>query len=378
MNNFEKTIRDTAQNMHLLPEAKARMRERVMEYTTYKPLRHTQDKALRHTQDRQQSVHILYGYVYRAVSVALIAMLVVGGAGTAYASQDALPGDALYGVKEITEAVRSKVSVTDESRIAWNIERAQRRLDEARALAARNALTQERDEYLAQKFNALIETVETDIQTIQKQNEPLAQALSLDLEFGVQSYVNALERTQHAQNTNEPVTLAAARVRAQEPELPPQPHSVATVATMAAFSVEDAPVPADTQEEPIIIMAAKAQPEETIQKEDSEDAQQKAIEALTRTVARQEARLKKEAEKAQERAQQEAQATIRAIEAVREHIEQKKNGEDVAVQDAEHRAFLEAALGEVHDARVRIKVEIEGENSERDYQDGGVEEVRSR
>lgn len=370
MNHFEKTIRDTAHTTHLSPEAKARMRERVMEYTTYKPLRHTQD--------RRQSVHVLYGYVYRAVSVALIAVLVVGGAGTAYASQDALPGDALYGVKEITEAVRSKVSVTDESRIAWNIERAQRRLDEARALAARNALTQERDEYLAQKFNALIETVETDIQTIQKQNEPLAQALSLDLEFGVQSYVNALQRTQHARSTNEPVTLAAARVRAQEPQLPLQQHSVATVATMAAFSVEDAPVPADIQEEPIIIMAAKAQPEETIQKEDSEDTQQKAIEALTRTVARQEARLKKEAEKAQAQSKESAQATIRAIEAVREHIEQKKNGEDVAVQDAEHRAFLEAALGEVHDARVRIKVEIEQENSDRDYGNSGVEEVRSR
>jgi hypothetical protein len=347
MNNFETQLRDIARTTHLAADAKARMRERVMTYTQYKPVR--QSFAVDYT--------FVYTHVYRFASAALVVALIVGGAGTAYASQDALPGDALYALKEATESVRSQITLDSESRTAWDIERANRRLQEARALAVRNALSPEREHYLAQQFETLTHSAETRIDTIHTTDPAVAQALSIELEAGIEAHERTLR-----------VALA------------PAP----TVAVMrAAKQIE---VNTDSQDEhPLLVAIAQARTGSLheVEEEDAEPnivaartvvsppAPTLSVEPLKRAVARQEARLQKESRDAQESsARSDVQATLSAIAHVEEHIEksgsntQSDTDEEQEKREdnkgsGDERAFLEAALYEVHDARVRVQEEKE-------------------
>jgi len=65
---------------------------------------------------------------------ALIAVLMLAGAGTVHASADALPGHALYPVKTTVEDVRLAVSISDAEDARLRLEFAARRLDEVIAL----------------------------------------------------------------------------------------------------------------------------------------------------------------------------------------------------------------------------------------------------
>nr|HID14815.1 hypothetical protein [Anaerolineae bacterium] len=90
---------------------------------------------LRYIQRRLQA---LFGTQRRlpaiaTISVVLAIWLLVGG-GTVYASAGALPGDALYPVKRAVEAVQLAVSLNDASDAMLHLAFAARRLDEAAAL----------------------------------------------------------------------------------------------------------------------------------------------------------------------------------------------------------------------------------------------------
>ncbi|HID65159.1 MAG TPA: hypothetical protein EYP49_20770, partial [Anaerolineae bacterium] len=71
------------------------------------------------------------------ISIVLAVSLLVGS-GTVYASTDALPGDALYPVKRAVEAVQLAASLSDANDARLRLAFAARRLDEAAALLEKN------------------------------------------------------------------------------------------------------------------------------------------------------------------------------------------------------------------------------------------------
>lgn len=76
----------------------------------------------------------------RYMAIVLIIALLVGG-GVSAASQNALPGDALYGVKVgFTEEVRAAFAFSEEAKARFEAQRAERRLQEAEKLAAQGRL----------------------------------------------------------------------------------------------------------------------------------------------------------------------------------------------------------------------------------------------
>ena len=103
-----------------------------------------------------------------AIAGALI--LILAGGTAASAAEGALPGDWLYPVKiGITEPLRGALVVGDPAKAEWEAERTVRRLEEAESLAEQGRL--DRDsvqearkhfEKSAEKFNAIIERVETE------------------------------------------------------------------------------------------------------------------------------------------------------------------------------------------------------------------------
>jgi hypothetical protein len=87
-------------------------------------------------------------------SMVLVPVLILMlGSGTAFAAQNALPGDALYAIKiNVNEAVAGALAVSDEAKASYNTNVAAERLKEAQALAAANKLSAETTDTLAQNY----------------------------------------------------------------------------------------------------------------------------------------------------------------------------------------------------------------------------------
>jgi hypothetical protein len=80
-------------------------------------------------------------------------LILVGVGGTAYASEDALPGDPLYAFKvSVSEPVQAALIPSEEGKASWHAILAERRLNEAARLAAENRLTPDDQEKLAANF----------------------------------------------------------------------------------------------------------------------------------------------------------------------------------------------------------------------------------
>lgn len=71
-----------------------------------------------------------------------IALVFVSGTGVSLAAERALPGDRLYSVKTgVNERVRETFSLTDAAKIAWELRRVERRVDEADELSSQGRLS---------------------------------------------------------------------------------------------------------------------------------------------------------------------------------------------------------------------------------------------
>lgn len=114
----------------------------------------------------------------RAFAAALAVVLVtVSLGGTAYAAEDALPGDALYAFKlDVNEQVQGAFALTDESKADWSLERARRRLEEASTLALTGRLTPEASASLEQNLNASLADAESHASTLADQHDAVAAA----------------------------------------------------------------------------------------------------------------------------------------------------------------------------------------------------------
>lgn len=74
-------------------------------------------------------------------ALASILILSLAGGGVAAASEQSLPGDALYPIKiHINEEVRAALAVSTEAKASWEVRRSERRLEEAEKLAVAGKL----------------------------------------------------------------------------------------------------------------------------------------------------------------------------------------------------------------------------------------------
>ena len=73
-------------------------------------------------------------------AAAAAALVALAGGGT-FASQDALPGDSMYGVKRVAESTGYALTFGEKAKARRHLEQAQRRLDEVEGLVARGRTT---------------------------------------------------------------------------------------------------------------------------------------------------------------------------------------------------------------------------------------------
>ena len=96
---------------------------------------------------------------FQTVGVALVLVLMLGS-GTSYAAEGALPGDILYPIKKVVnEGVRGALAVSPQAQVAWQTERASRRLAEAEKLVQNNNLTQDKIAVIEQDLSDAAEHI---------------------------------------------------------------------------------------------------------------------------------------------------------------------------------------------------------------------------
>jgi len=150
MNTFDKFVsilKAYAERIRLEPHIRTKVR---LALASYADLHEVQEQKAART-PKFGFLEDLGLYAFRA-GFALFT-LAVGAGGVAYASGNALPGDALYSVKVgMVEPLESAILMEPETKAAWSAILAERRLEEAATLATRDALTDETRTYLEERF----------------------------------------------------------------------------------------------------------------------------------------------------------------------------------------------------------------------------------
>lgn len=107
-----------------------------------------------------------------AFAATLVAILTVSTAGTAYAANNALPGDFLYPIKvHVHEKLRTHLSFSTESKAKWETKRAKRRMQEAQQLQAEGKLTTDISSELSAQTDSHIENAQLYALKIESNNK---------------------------------------------------------------------------------------------------------------------------------------------------------------------------------------------------------------
>jgi hypothetical protein len=149
MNRIEDRLKDL-KKPNLSTEDRARMRSELLAYADLHAVNPIESPVA-------HSLRLFSMRLY--AGLAAIMLVVVGGVGTAYASEDALPGDPLYTFKvAVSEPVQTALIPSERGKATWHAVLAERRLEEAAKLASEDKLTPETQEMLAVNLNTHIET----------------------------------------------------------------------------------------------------------------------------------------------------------------------------------------------------------------------------
>lgn len=141
---LEKQLKEL-RDINLPEEARSRMRAELLSYAQL----HAVSAAAKSV---RSPFAVLRLRVYAGLSAAVLLIAALGG--TAYASESALPGDALYPVKVgFTEPLQGALIPSDRGRAAWHAILAERRLEETAQLAAEGKLSTSTQDVLAANFN---------------------------------------------------------------------------------------------------------------------------------------------------------------------------------------------------------------------------------
>lgn len=99
----------------------------------------------------------------RMVYALTLFAFILGGVGTLFAAEGAVPGDLLYPIKiNVTESLRDVVAAKTGQSVEWEAQKAERRITEARILAADGKLDDVKRKEIETKFNVHLDNLNTD------------------------------------------------------------------------------------------------------------------------------------------------------------------------------------------------------------------------
>ncbi len=178
---------------------KEESKENILAYMKMHPVRKNEISRLK-LQTRGNILFFNQEHMYAKIATLLI---LLSGTGTAFAAENTIPGDALYGVKvNVNETVRGALALSPEAKSNWEAQIAERRLDEASKLAAQGKLTAELETKLETKFTEQTQKIKERIAKLQEagKNES-ASELSTRLQSALQIHSEILDTLSSATDT---------------------------------------------------------------------------------------------------------------------------------------------------------------------------------
>ncbi|MBL8158496.1 hypothetical protein JNK62_03110 [bacterium] len=274
MIDYTKYITKAADHVHLTETERRDMSRIVREYMAHKPLPQEEYVSISSTSIRWFS----FAWIKQPIAAAL-ALVFIFGSGVSYAAEGALPGDALYSVKtKINESVKVALATDTEAKASVQMELAERRIEEAAALAAENRLDADTQQSLAVAFEAHAQSATAEVATIDESDASAAAEITSRFETRLAAHEEVLALVSEADATNTLTTairgagLAVADIRARAEER----IAVSLPAASIALAMDAAPA-ADTM--------AKAAPEAATMAMMAAPADEPAPEARTAKVA---------------------------------------------------------------------------------------------
>lgn len=213
MKKIHHQFQEATRHVVLETHEKSLMRERLVTYMSYRPLRHVPYSTIAHLLKTRGILPAPIFSYFRArhVSGALtIALLVTTSmVGVSSAATSALPGDILYPVKvNINEEMHGVLITSSEARVAWEQERAERRLDEAGQLAAAGKLDAKKQAQVSRLFSTQATKVFTHVREIKQTDPVLAMEMSDEIEQAFDTHEETLARVLVERNAKEDRTVA--------------------------------------------------------------------------------------------------------------------------------------------------------------------------
>ncbi len=189
MDNLEKFIKN-AKGIRLSKDEKATIRQSVLNFISQNLVRSDTAPRLSYGSN---IFFFNYFNLIKTMALLLIISLMVGG-GVGLAAEQALPGDSLYQVKiGMNEEVKGWLLVSEEARANWEVERVQRRLEEAEEMTSRGSLNAETRAVIEANFEAQSKRVRDRIAKFEsKDNFNAAVGVSSNFEVALKAHERIL------------------------------------------------------------------------------------------------------------------------------------------------------------------------------------------
>jgi len=198
--NITNHIKKAADSLRLSETERRNMSHVVREYMAHKPL-----------PQEYYSVSIQrfsFSWIHRPLAAALALVFIFGG-GVSFAAEGALPGDALYSVKtNVNETVKVALATDTEAKANVQMQLAERRIEEAAALAAENRLDTETQTALAAAFEAHASNATQEVATIDEEDSSAAAEMTSRFETRLAAHEEVLALV--SADVNATNTLASA------------------------------------------------------------------------------------------------------------------------------------------------------------------------
>lgn len=170
--------------------------------------------------------------MYRSLSVAFMALLTIGSLSKP-AAAGALPGEFLYPIKMIHEELESVTKYSPEEKISHEIERTNKRIEEATELAAMKTLDPQKEEQIANNIKKHTRKVKQEIK-----------------ELKIEDPIKALELNHKLQNS---IKSNVERLKTKESTLAEAESEVMMLSAVAPENITETPTISNTPENEIVM-----------------------------------------------------------------------------------------------------------------------------
>jgi hypothetical protein len=227
MKRFSQQFKKQSESISLRASEKRELLARINTYMEYHPLAEQTAPRRAHTQTGIASEPFtmirISPLFLRGLVSAFVVVFVVG---IPFFAENTVPGDILYPVKvQFNEELRSSLALSPYDKVAWETERLERRIAEARLLASEGKLTDEAQQQVAEAVKTHTDAAQREIAELRESDTDEAAIAEITLESALAVQTEVLESHQEGVATSGTTS---------------EGHSVDAIAQVVADAREDA------------------------------------------------------------------------------------------------------------------------------------------